>query len=210
MSKNQSKTNKQTASRGLSQVMPGGFPSSSSPFGPGGNTAVPGSGGTPPFPGFGGGGFPPSLYPGGSGASPGGVGGFPPMPFPGGGAGFPGGGPGFPGSFPGGFPSGSPQGGHGGGPGGAGGGPQSPPPSFTPQKLGGGGVSALAVDAGSIRRCVNRYVYIWQNNGDAYWMFLTQVGRNSISGYRWYGYGPVGFWLYFGLDIRRIEQFNCF
>ncbi|WP_338044582.1 hypothetical protein [Paenibacillus periandrae] len=132
-----------------------------------------------PFPGGGGGGFPPS--------------------FPGGGGGFP---PSFPGGGGGGFPPGTPQGGPG-----ATGGPQTPPPSFIPQQS---GVSALAVDPGSIRRCINRFVYIWQRNGDAYWMFLTHVGRNSIAGYRWYGFGPTGFWLYFGLDIQRIGQFNCF
>ncbi|NHN32964.1 hypothetical protein G9U52_24420 [Paenibacillus sp. S3N08] len=163
----------------------GGFPGGAGGF-PGGGGGFPGGAGG--FPGGGGG------FPGGAGGFPGGGGGFPPMPFPGGG---------------GGFPSGPPQGGPGGGPGGPGG-PQSPPPSFTPQKPGGGGVSALAVDPGSIRRCINRYVYIWQNNGDSYWMFLTQVGRNSISGFRWYGYGSLGFWLFFGLDIRRVEQFTCF
>ncbi|SFL65278.1 hypothetical protein SAMN03159341_10876 [Paenibacillus sp. 1_12] len=169
---------------------PRGLGAGSFPQGTGGGFA-------PPYPG-GVGGFPPS----------GGGGGFAP-PFPGGGGGFPpsGGGGGFAPPFPGGgggFPPGPPQGG---GPG-ASGAPQSPPPSFIPQQQ--SGVSALAVDPGSIRRCVNRYVYIWQRNGDAYWMFLTHVGRNSISGFRWYGIGPAGFWLFFGIDLQRIEQFNCF
>ncbi|WP_419182270.1 collagen-like protein [Paenibacillus radicis (ex Xue et al. 2023)] len=122
--------------------------------------------------------------------------------------GFPGGQPGGPpGPGPGGFP---PMPG-GGGPGGPGGGqgpgaPQSPPPSFIPQQS----ASLFAVDPGSISRCLFRNVYIWQDNGDQYWMYLTHVGRNSISGYRWYGFGPTGFWLYFGLDLRRINQFTCF
>ncbi|NOU96407.1 collagen-like protein [Paenibacillus sp. LMG 31456] len=117
-----------------------------------------------------------------------GPGGFPPMP----GAGGPG------------YPPGGPGPGPGGGQGlGA---PQSPPPSFIPQQS----PSLYAVDPGSIRGCLYRNVYIWQDNGDQYWMFLTHVGRNSISGYRWYGYGSQGFWLYFGLDLRRINQFTCF
>jgi hypothetical protein len=188
----------QTSGAGSSSLDSKGIGAGSFPQGTGGGlstrslqgpgTGFPGS----PFPGGGGGGFAPS-FPGGGG------GGFPPS-FPGGGGGgFP---PSFPGGGGGGFPPGTPQGGPG-----ATGGPQSPPPSFIPQQS---GVSALAVDPGSIRRCINRYVYIWQRNGDAYWMFLTHVGRNSIAGYRWYGFGPAGFWLYFGLDIQRIEQFNCF
>ncbi|MCZ8515565.1 transporter [Paenibacillus filicis] len=55
-----------------------------------------------------------------------------------------------------------------------------------------------------------RYVYIWQTNGEAYWMYLTHVGRTSIAGFRWYGTGPFGFWIYFGLDLRRIDSFVCY
>jgi hypothetical protein len=164
--------------------------------------------GLPGIPGQGQGGFPGggtgtgmSPFPGGGPGGPGGPGGFP-------GGGFPGGGfPGGPGGFPGGGPGG--PGGPGGFPGGVSspGAPQSPPPSFTPQKATAG---LLAVDPGSIRNCVNRYVYIWQDNGEQYWIFLTHVGRNSISGFRWYGWGRVGFWLFFGLDLRRISSFTCF
>ncbi len=130
------------------------------------------------------------------------------MPGPGGFPGGPGGGPGgFPGG-PGGFPPPPPQGGMGPGPGGSSpGAPQSPPPSFIPPEP---AVAPFAVDPGSIRGCLFRNTYIWQDNGDQYWMFLTHVGRNSISGFRWYGIGPVGFWLFFGLDLRRIRQFTCF
>ncbi|PZE20861.1 hypothetical protein CBW46_011155 [Paenibacillus xerothermodurans] len=145
--------------------------------------------------------------------------GYSPAPVPGGGAGFPpGGGVGFPpggvGGFPpGGAPGGFPPGGVGGfPPGGAPGGqppgaPGSPPPSFVPSQP---QVGAYAVDPGSIRRCLYRYVYIWQDNGQQYWIYLTFVGRRSIAGYRWHGYGAVGVWLYFGLDLRRIDQFACF
>ncbi|MCP1307875.1 transporter [Paenibacillus tyrfis] len=67
----------------------------------------------------------------------------------------------------------------------------------------------FAVDPGSIWRCRFQYVYIWQTNGQQYWIFLTFVGRNSIAGFRWFGYGPFGYWVYFGLDLNRIEQFFC-
>lgn len=106
---------------------------------------------------------------------------------------------GFPGE-PGGFPD-EP----GGAPSGPGGAPLSPPPSFTPPQL----PQAYAIDPGSIGRCRFQYVYIWQTNGQQYWIFLTFVGRDSIAGYRWFGYGPFGYWVYFGLDLDRVEQFYC-
>ncbi|MCZ8522563.1 MULTISPECIES: hypothetical protein [Paenibacillus] len=169
------------------------------PGGPGGPGGGPGG-----FPGGGPGGFP--------GGGPGGFPGGGPGGFPGGGpGGFPGGGPGgFPGGGPGGFPGGGPGGFPGGGPGGGpqgGGAPSSPPPSFTPQKQ---HQSLYAVDSSTIRGCLFRYVYIWQRNGDQYWIFLTRVSRNSIGGFRWYGFGPVGTWVFFGLDLDRVDQFLCF
>ncbi|ULL20071.1 hypothetical protein DVH26_32945 [Paenibacillus sp. H1-7] len=155
------------------------------------------------------GGFPggPGGFPGGPGGFPGTPGGFPGTPggFPGTPGGFPGGPGGFPGGIPGGFPGG--PGGTPGAPGSEFGAPQSPPPSFVPPEP---SVSMFAVDPGSIRGCLFRYVYIWQNNGDQYWMFLTHVGRRSIAGFRWFGFGPTGFWLYFGLDLNRIRSFTCF
>jgi len=124
-------------------------------------------------------------------------------PGPGGFPGGPGGFPGGPGGFPGGFPGGVP----GGAPGGQPGAPASPPPSFVPPEP---AAVPFAVDPGSIRRCLFRYVYIWQTNGEQYWMYLTHVGQRSIAGFRWFGFGPNGFWLYFGLDLNRIRQFTCF
>ncbi|MED4607566.1 hypothetical protein P9317_15430, partial [Paenibacillus validus] len=85
--------------------------------------------------------------------------------------------------------------------------PQSPPPSFIPQQS---GQQLFAVDPGGIRRCLFRFVYIWQQNGEQYWAYLTFVGRNSLAGFRWYGFGPFGRWIYFGLDLRRVEQFFCY
>jgi hypothetical protein len=85
--------------------------------------------------------------------------------------------------------------------------PQTPPPGFTPQKpVTTQGVSAFAVDPGAIRRCMFRFVYIWQRNGDQYWAFLTFVGPRSVAGFRWNGF----WWSYFGVDLRQIEQFTCF
>lgn len=139
--------------------------------------------------------------------------GFFPTPGPGGGVpGFPGfpGGPGVPGApgFPGGGPGGFPGGGPGGFPGTPGGAPAgvqppaSPPPQFVPQMQ----VSTFAIDPGGIRRCLFRNTYVWLNNGEQFWFFPVFVGRNSIAGFRWFGF----FWAYFGIDLNRIRSFTCF
>ncbi|SEQ78290.1 transporter [Piscibacillus halophilus] len=128
--------------------------------------------------------------PGGS-PQPGPPPGFPPGQGPPGG--FPPGFPGGPGQGPGGFP--------GQGPGGP---PQGPPPSFVPQQ--GGQFGVQAVDPGSIRGCLYRYTFLWLDNRQRFWFFPTFVGRRSVSGYRWTGF----FWVYYGVDLRRIESFQCY
>ncbi|WP_432360330.1 hypothetical protein [Sporosarcina sp. UB5] len=148
--------------------------------------------GPPGFPGggFPGGGFPPG--PGGPGF-PGG--GFPPGP---GGPGFPGGGfppgqtPGFPG---GGFPPG--QGGQQA--------PTSPPPNYTPSYP---SAQLFAVDPGAIRGCLYRYTFVWTSRRHGFWYFPTFVGRTSVAGYRWRPNRRR--WVYFGIDLNRIDQFTCF
>lgn len=122
------------------------------------------------------------------------------FPGPGIGGGFPGfpgvpgmpGGPGYSGGGPGGPP---------GAPGGAQA-PTSPPPQFVPQMS----ATTFAVDPGGIRRCLFRNTYIWLNNGEQFWYFPVFVGRNSVAGYRWFGF----FWGYYGTDLSRIRSFTCF
>lgn len=158
-----------------------------------GMPGFPGTGGMMPgFPGTGG-------FPG----MPGGPGGFPGMPGgPGGFPGMPGGPGGFPGG-PGGFPGMPGPGGPGQGPGGYQP-PTSAPPSHTPQKpLKAPGV--YAVDPGGISRCLFRFTYIWQSNGQQYWYFPVFVGRTSVSGFRWTGFS----WMFFGIDLRFIDSFTC-
>jgi len=119
---------------------------------------------------------------------------------PGQGPGFfpPGQGPGFfpPGQGPGTPPGQGPGGGPGGGP------PTGRPPSFVPQQAPG----ILAIDPGSIRRCMFRFVYIWLDNGQQFWAWLVFVGRNSVAGWRWNGFR----WVYFGVDLNRISSFVCY
>lgn len=113
---------------------------------------------------------------------------------------------------PGGFPSGpqgGPQGFQPGGP--QGGPPSAPPPSLNPSKnqphvQSYSGLSTKAIESGAIRPCKYRYVYIWLRNGMSFWAWLNYVGRKSISGWRWTGYR----WVYFGMDLRRIDSFICY
>lgn len=88
--------------------------------------------------------------------------------------------------------------------------PPGAPPNYTPAKAQAhhgiqGGVSAYAVDQGALRPCRYKYVYLWLKNGESFWAYLTYIGRTSASGYRWTGHR----WLYFGIDLRRIESFIC-
>lgn len=110
-------------------------------------------------------------------------------------------GPSFQGSPPGqGPPSGAPFQGPASGP------PSGPPPEFAPQKAPKSGIGIMAVDAGSIRRCTFRFVYIWPERGRGFWAFLISVSRRSVSGWRWNGRR----WVYFGMDLRRIDSFECY
>jgi len=83
--------------------------------------------------------------------------------------------------------------------------PSGPPPSVTPQLGGPQGIGVLAVDPGSIRRCRYRFVYMQLRNGREFWVWLTFVGRRSVSGWRWTGRR----WVYFGVDLRQIDSFYC-
>lgn len=85
--------------------------------------------------------------------------------------------------------------------------PPGPPPSKAPNKPEGHASSGLkAVDSQSLRPCLYRYVYIWPRRGRSFWAWLTFVGRNSASGYRWNGRR----WAYFGMDLKDIQRFECY
>ncbi len=84
--------------------------------------------------------------------------------------------------------------------------PMGPPPSFVPQQqIQRGGPGTRAIDPGAIRPCTNRFVYIWPQNGNGFWAWLVFVGRRSAAGWRWSGRR----WVYFGIDLNRIEGFVC-
>ncbi|GGN55730.1 hypothetical protein [Oceanobacillus indicireducens] len=138
--------------------------------------------------------FGPPGFPGGQWGPGSGGGGWSPPGGPGSGGGWPPGGPGVgPGGGPGGFPG---QGQQQVGP------PSAPPPNFTPQQS---QFQTFAVDPGGIRGCLFRFTYIWLRR-DQFWFYPTFVGRNSIAGFRWRG----NRWVYFGIDLDRIQSFQCF
>ncbi|MGM8364961.1 hypothetical protein ACLIBG_05680 [Virgibacillus sp. W0181] len=82
--------------------------------------------------------------------------------------------------------------------------PAGPPPGFTPVQQQ-QDFQTFAIDPGAIRGCLYRYTYVWLRR-DAFWFYPVYVGRNSISGYRWTG----NRWVYFGIDLDKIESFQCF
>ena len=84
--------------------------------------------------------------------------------------------------------------------------PPSPPPNFTPKKNQ-GQVSTFAIDSGSIRGCLYRWVYIWPSRSNrGFWLYLTYVGRRSVAGFRTSRWG----YSYYGMDVNQIDSFQCY
>ncbi|OOM10503.1 hypothetical protein [Clostridium saccharobutylicum] len=93
--------------------------------------------------------------------------------------------------------------------------PKSPPPNYTPKKNDkgvqkftqtGAAPGTKAVSQNSIKFCLFKYTYIWETSGRSYWAFLLSVDKISVSGFRWFR----GRWVYFGVDLRRIDSFVCY
>lgn len=84
--------------------------------------------------------------------------------------------------------------------------PTTPAPNFTPQKNQ-SQFSTFAIDAGSIRGCLYRWVYIWPSRSNqGFWLYLTYVGRRSIAGFRSSRWG----FSYYGMDVNQIDSFQCY
>lgn len=92
--------------------------------------------------------------------------------------------------------------------------PKSPPPNYIPKKnesgvqklAANGGAETFSVSPNSIRFCLYKYTYIWEVSGRNYWAFLLNVDRRTVSGFRWFRRS----WVYFGVDLRRIDSFVCY
>ncbi|SHK08702.1 hypothetical protein SAMN02745163_03190 [Clostridium cavendishii DSM 21758] len=101
--------------------------------------------------------------------------------------------------------------------GGQGGSPMGPPPAYIPAKNDtkvksfspsgdSNNPNMKYVSGGSLKPCLYRYTYIWQNNGRSYWAYLTRIDPRSVSGWRWLGFR----WVFFGVDTNRIDSFVCY
>lgn len=88
------------------------------------------------------------------------------------------------------------------------------PPNYTPSKNSPGvknfnndnNKNTKAVSPGSISFCLYKFTYIWEKGNRNYWTYLLNVDKKSISGFRWFR----GTWVYFGLDLNKIDSFICY
>ncbi len=83
--------------------------------------------------------------------------------------------------------------------------PMGAPPTTTPKKQQ-EGKQLKSVSPGSITPCKFRFVYIWLDNGREFWAWPTYIDKNTLAGFRWNGRR----WLYFGIDLKRIDSFVCY
>ncbi|HIT90944.1 MAG TPA: transporter [Candidatus Merdenecus merdavium] len=81
----------------------------------------------------------------------------------------------------------------------------APPRNPPPKPMTGRGAGARAVDPGTIRNCIGRFTYIWLDNGEEFWLFPVEVGRQSVAGFRWTRFG----WAFMGISLNRIDIFTC-
>ena len=98
--------------------------------------------------------------------------------------------------------------------------PRSAPPSFTPempeedrQLLGEPARFGAQPRGGfrprppmNMRRCLNRFTYVWLINGTNFWFFPIRVGFQQVEGFRWRRNG----WVYERINMRRVFTFRCF
>ncbi|MGL5244624.1 MAG: hypothetical protein ACRC7R_05520 [Sarcina sp.] len=88
--------------------------------------------------------------------------------------------------------------------------PLVPPPSYLPSKND-KNVKKLNYNTNNpsssklMSLCLNKFTYIWQTNGRSYWTYLISTNNKSVCGFRWGGFR----WIYFGLDLNRIDSFLC-
>ncbi|MCY6482976.1 hypothetical protein OW763_01220 [Clostridium aestuarii] len=83
--------------------------------------------------------------------------------------------------------------------------PMADPPFDLPTEAK-GQAGFRSIDPGAINPCKYKFTYIWLENGDSFWVWLTYVGRRSIAGWKWNGC----YWIYFGVDLRKIDSFYCY
>jgi hypothetical protein len=99
-------------------------------------------------------------------------------------------------------------------------GPSMPPPNFIPQAPEiermpmGEAPAEFGVPYGrgrqvgprELRRCINRFTYIWLINGSNFWFYPTYVDRQFLMGFRW----RRNRWEFDRINVNRIIFFRCF
>ena len=82
--------------------------------------------------------------------------------------------------------------------------PQSSPPPFIPSKteISNSGNSVVKdITTENMKDCFNKFTYVWQLNGRSYWAYITSCDKKSLSGWRFIAFK----WIYFGVDLSKIE-----
>ncbi|WP_134686155.1 transporter [Brevibacillus migulae] len=59
---------------------------------------------------------------------------------------------------------------------------------------------------GSFRPCLFRFTFVWLRNGNQFWFYPVFIQPGGVAGYRWTG----NRWRFYGLDTRRVVDFDCF
>lgn len=57
-----------------------------------------------------------------------------------------------------------------------------------------------------LRRCINRFTFIWLRNGNSFWFYPTFVDRQFVQGFRW----RRNRWEFEIINLNRIVLFRCF
>lgn len=64
-----------------------------------------------------------------------------------------------------------------------------------------------AVSGNALACCLDKLTYIWQNDGKEYWTYIFYVDKVCFVGWRWNKH--VNDWVYYGVDISKVETFSC-
>lgn len=75
------------------------------------------------------------------------------------------------------------------------------------KKIGSANYPTYAVSAEALSVCLNKLTYIWQNDNKEYWSYIFYIDHVSFVGWRWNKY--IKDWVYFGVDISKVEAFTC-
>ncbi|WP_297518917.1 hypothetical protein [uncultured Clostridium sp.] len=75
------------------------------------------------------------------------------------------------------------------------------------QKIGAADYPTYAVSPQALSVCLNKLTYIWQNDEKEYWSYIFYLDHVSFVGWRWNKY--IKDWVYFGVDISKVEAFTC-